>query len=106
AGLDVKTFDQRLRVRIGLGIEPSIGMAVAAKKALQPEHVSVLRAADDHRSARSRLEDSDAAQDECAHDALTQLRLCDQQCAQLPRRDDQSFNWPLRMGIHKRRSAR
>src|SRR5215470_6286155 len=66
AGVDVKTFDQRLRVRIGLGIEPSIGMAVAAKKALQPEHVSVLRAADDHRSARSCLEDGDAAQDERA----------------------------------------
>jgi hypothetical protein len=61
-------------------------MAVAAKKALQPQHVSVLRAADDHRSARSRLEDGDAAKDERAHDALTQLRLCDQQCANDRRR--------------------
>ena len=63
-------------------------MAVAAEKALQPKHVSVLRTADDHWSARSRLEDGDAPQNERAHDPLAQLCLGDQQRAQLLRQDN------------------
>jgi len=32
-GVDVEALDQRLRFRIGVGIEPLTGMAVAAQKA-------------------------------------------------------------------------
>ena len=104
-GVDVKAFDQRLGFRIGLGIEPLTRMAVAAEKALQPKHVAVLGAADDHRSARSRLEKPDATQYQSAHDSLPQLRLCNQQCPELVRQDDQGLHRSLRVGVDESWSA-
>jgi hypothetical protein len=69
-GVDVKAIDQRPRLRIGLGIETLMRMAVAAQETLQPQHVAVAGAAHDHRSAGSGLEQADAAQDQRTHDAL------------------------------------
>jgi hypothetical protein len=50
-------------------------MTVALEKALQPQHVAVLGAAHDHRSAGSSLDQADTAQDEGAHDPLSELRF-------------------------------
>ena len=87
-GIDVKTFDQRLRLRLGLRIERLMRVTVAAEKALQPKHVAVVRAADDHRPARPRLQEADTAQNEGAHDPFSELGFCDQQGPQPLRRDN------------------
>jgi len=87
--IDVKPLDQRLGFTIRFGIEPLTRMAVAAQKALEPKHITVPWATDDHRPASSRLEEPDPTQYQRAHDPLAQLRLCDEQCPQLVRRDDQ-----------------
>jgi hypothetical protein len=78
AGIDMEALDQRSRLGISVGVEPLTRMAVAAEEAFEPEHVGVVGAADDHRSARPQLEQADPAQNEGAHDALTQLRFRDQ----------------------------
>jgi len=80
-------------------------MAVAAEKALQTKHVAVLSTADDHRPARPRLQETDAAQNEGAHDPLAEFRLGDQQCPQSIRRDDQGLDWFARACVDQRRSA-
>ena len=106
AGIDMEAFDQRLCLRIGLRIEPLMRMAVAAQKPLQPQHVAVLGAADDHRPAGPGLEQADPAQDQGAHDPLAELRLRHQQCPQPLRPDDQRLHRPLRVGVHQRRPPR
>jgi hypothetical protein len=56
----VEAFDQRVRLRIGLGVQAFIWMAIAREKALEPKHVAVLGAADNDRPARSLLNHADA----------------------------------------------
>ena len=48
-------------------------MAVAAEKALQPQHVGILGAADNDRPAGADFEQADAAQDQRAHDPFAKL---------------------------------
>ena len=57
-------------------------MAVAGEETLQPQHVGIVGAADDHRPAGAGLQQADAAQDQRAHDALAELGLLHQQVAQ------------------------
>ena len=75
----MEALDQRPGFRVGLGVERLMRMAVAAEKALQAKHVAVVGAADDDRPAGAGLEQSDAPQDQSAHDPLAELRLRDQQ---------------------------
>ena len=70
-----------------------MGMTVAAEKALQPEHVAVLGTADDHWPARLRLQESDPAQDQGAHDPLAEFSFRDQQGAQPVGRNGQRLDW-------------
>ena len=102
----MKPFDQRLRLRIGLRIEPLMRMTIAAKKALQSKYVATLGAADDHRSTGSSLDEADATQDEGSHDPLSELGFRDQQGPQLVRRDDEGFDRCLRVSVDQCRSAR
>ncbi len=102
----MKAFDQRLRFRIGFGIEPLMRMAVTAEKALQPKDIAVFGAADDHRSAGTLLQQTDTTEDEGAHDAFPEFRLRDQQCPKLVRWDDQRLDRSLCMGIDQSRSPR
>ena len=81
-------------------------MAVAAEKALQPKHIAVLGASDDHRSAGSRFNQPDATQDQRAHDPFPEFRLRDQQCPELVRRDAQGLHRSLCVGVNQSRSAR
>ena len=87
-GVDVEALDQRFRLRIGLRVQRSMRMAVAAEKILEPKHIAAFRATDDHRSAGARLEQADTAQDQGAHNPLAKLRLRDQQGAKPVRRND------------------
>ena len=80
-------------------------MAVAAEKTGKPKYIAVLGAADNHRSAGAGLEQTDAPQDQGAHDPLPQFRFRDQQCPQLVRWDSQGFHWRPCVSIHQRWSA-
>jgi len=104
-GIDMKTLDQCLGLGIGLGIQPLVGMAIAAEKSFEPKHIGVLRTAHDHRAAGAGLEQPDPAQNQRTHDVLAELRFGDEQCAQLSGRDDERFDLLLRMGVDERRSA-
>jgi hypothetical protein len=52
-GVDIEALHECPRFRIGFGIQSLARMAVAGKKALEPQHVAVLVASYDHRTARS-----------------------------------------------------
>src|SRR5262245_44331929 len=80
-------------------------VAIAAEETLEPQHITVLRAANDHWSPGSGLEQPDAAQDERAHDALAELGLRNQQCAQTLGRDDQGLDRLPRTRIDQRRPS-
>ena len=100
--VDVKALDQRLRFRIGISVERLMRMAVAPKKILEPKHITVLGVADDHRTTGSGLEQSNATQDQGAHDPLPELCLRDQQSPQPVGRDDERLHRFLRRGIDQR----
>ena len=106
ARIDVEALDQRLRLRIGLGVQSLTRMAVAREKALEAEHIAARGIADDHRPAGSGLEQTDATQDQGAHDALPELRVGDQQRAEPVRRNDQGVYRFERVGIHQSPPAR
>ena len=69
----MEALDQRFRFGVGVGIEQLMRMAVAAEKTLQPQHVGILGAADNDRPAGADLEQTHAAQNQRAHDALAKL---------------------------------
>ena len=83
-----------------------MGMTVAAEKTLQPQHITVLGATKDNRSADPSLQESDAAQDQSAHDALAKLGFRNHQRAQPLWRYDKCLDRPLRYRVHERRTAR
>jgi hypothetical protein len=58
-----------------------VGVTVAAEKTFKPQHVAILGPAENDRSAYSGFQDSHAAQDQGAHDALAKLSFRDHQCA-------------------------
>ena len=62
-------------------------MTVATQKALKPEHVGVVGAADDDRTADPGLEQADAPEDQSAHDAFAKLGFGNQQRPQSLRRE-------------------
>ena len=77
--VDVEAIDQRLGFRIGLGIEPLTRVAGAPEEALQPKHIAILGASNNHRSACAGLKQPDATQNQGAHDPLPKVRFRNQQ---------------------------
>ena len=76
-GIDMEALDQRFGFGIDVGVEQLMRMAVAAQKALQPQHVAIVGAADDDRAAGAGFEQPDAAEDQRPHDALAELGFGD-----------------------------
>ena len=91
---------------VGVGVEPRMRVAVARQEILEPEHVGVVGAADDHRAAAAALDQPDAAQDQRAHDPLAKLGLGDQQRAEPLGRDDQRLDRSPGMAVDQRRAPR
>ena len=85
----MEALDQRLRLRVGVGIERLMRMRVAAQEVSEPKHVAVIGAADDHRSTGSALKQADPSEDQGAHDPLAEFGLGDKQGTQPVRRDDE-----------------
>jgi hypothetical protein len=81
-GGDVEALDQGLRARIGLGVKSLVWMPVASKEPLKAKYIGMISAADDHRPDGARIEKTNSAQDQGAHDAFAQFGLFDHQIAQ------------------------
>ena len=101
----MEAFNQRAGLGIRLGVEPLAGMAVAGEKAFEPKHVAVAGVADNHRSARSGLQQADPPQDQGAHNALANLGLGDEHRPHAFRWDDQRCYGLLRARIDQGRAA-
>src|SRR4029450_3554184 len=98
-------LNQCLGIRIGLGVQPLVGMAIAPEKTFKPKHIPILRKAHDHWPAGAGLKETHPTQNQGAHNALPKLCLADQQCAQSFRRDDQGFDLVLGGRIDESRSS-
>ena len=81
-----------------VGIQRAMGMAVAAEKILQPQHVAGAERPDQDGTGLARLQQADTAQDQGAHDALAQHGFLHQHVAQAARAAAQ---WPR----HHRRAV-
>ena len=55
---------------------------IALEKALQPQHIAILRASDDHGATGSAPQQTHAAQNQGAHDPFAEFRLLDKELAQ------------------------
>jgi hypothetical protein len=104
AGINIEALDQRPACRIDLRIYGLVWMAVAAQKAVEPEHVAVPGAANDHRP-RAGLEQANAPQDEGAHDALPEFRFRHQQRTQPVGRNDHRLHRLQCLGVDQGRPA-
>jgi hypothetical protein len=102
----VKAIDQRLGLWIGLGVETLTRMSIAPEKALEPEHIAILSAADDYGPTGACLQQTNTPENQGAHDALAELGFCNQEGPQLVGRDDQRVDRCSRVGVHQRRPAR
>ena len=102
----MEALNQCLGIRISLGVQPLVGMAIAPEKTFKPKHIPILRKAHDHWPAGAGLKETHPTQNQGAHNALPKLCLADQQCAQSFRRDDQGFDLVLRVRIDESGSAR
>src|SRR5207247_1525759 len=103
--LDAESLEQGLRAGVAVGVERVVRMPVAREESCQPKHVAVAGVADDQRARDGALEETDAAQDERAHDAFAQLRFRDQNVAQLAGWDDERLDRLHGMRVHQRRAA-
>ena len=102
----VKAVDQSLGARVDARVEPLVRMSVAIEKALQPQHIGIVGAADDDRAAPAAPQQRDAAQYQGPHDPLAEFGFLDEQIAQAALRNHQDFDRSSRHAIDQRRSAR
>jgi len=100
-----KALDQGLRTGIGLWVEPLMRVPIAGKETFEAQNIGMIRAADDHRPAGTRIEKANTAQDQGAHDALAQLGLFHEEIAQPARRNDECLDCFLGIGIDQGRAA-
>jgi hypothetical protein len=95
-------LEQRGGIAVLLDIQHAVRMRVPTQEALQPQHVRRLGPTDQHRSAGTGLDQGDATQDHRAHDALAEVRLRDDQFAQLPGQHEQRFDVLLGVAVDQR----
>ena len=101
----MEAIDQCFRLRIGVGIELHARRAIAREKALEPQHVGIFGAADDHRSADAGLQHLRAAQDQRAHQPFAEVGLGDQQRPHPVGRKDQRLDRLGNDAVAERRPA-
>src|SRR6516165_3934643 len=81
-------------------------MPVPGEKIFEAQNIGMIRAADDHGSAGSRIEKGDTAEDQGARDAFAQLDLFHQEIAQPAPRNEEGLDRLLGIGIDQGRAAR
>ena len=106
AGLGRIARDQFARLMVGGRVHQMLRIAVAGKKALQPDHVSRIGGTDDDRPAGAAPEERDAAQDQGAHDARAKLGFRDHQRPDSRRRNQQGLDLALRHAVDQGRAIR
>ena len=100
--LDAEALDQSPRAGIAARIEHLVRLSIALQESGQPKHITVAGAADDQRTRDAALNQTDAAQDQRAHDALAELGLRDENVAQPGGRDDERFDRLHGARVHQR----
>ena len=102
----MKALDQGLCTGIGLWVQSLVRMPVASQETFEAQNIGMIRAADDHGPAGSRIEKSDTAEDKGALDAFAELSLLHQEIAQPARRNEEGLDRLLGVGIDQGRAAR
>ena len=74
---------ERVGVRVGLGVEQPVRITVTRQEALQPERIAAVPRPDQHDAALPVDDQPDAAQDERAHQDLGDVRLGGQHAAEV-----------------------
>ena len=97
---------QRGGLAIVSSVDDVVRVPVAAQEILDPQQVGRLPQADQHGAARPGLDQADPAQDQRAHDPLAQIRLGDDQRAQLRGRHQQRLDVFLGGRVHHRGTPR
>src|SRR4029434_10756765 len=72
-GVDMEALNQCLGIRIGLGVQPLVGMAIAPEKTFKPKHIPILRKAHDHWPAGAGLKETHPTQNHSDPNALAYL---------------------------------
>src|SRR6202008_1305482 len=81
-------------------------MPVASKETFEAQNIGMIRAADDHEPAGSRIKKGDTTENQGAHDAFAQFGLLHQQIAQPARRNEEGLDRLLGVSIDQGRAAR
>ena len=84
-GEHAKALNYGAAIRVVSRVEHCIGIAIAPEEALQPDEIGRRRIADENRADPSVLNETDPAQDECAHDDLAHLGGADHEGANMRR---------------------
>ena len=82
-GMHAEALHHRLPAGIGRGIEHEVGVTAAGQKPLEPHDIGTVRRTDQDGSRATRLDETDAAQDQGAHHDFTDLGRSDHQGAQM-----------------------
>ena len=85
--VELETAEEPVRVRVGIGVEQTVRIAVASEEALQAQRVAAMPRPDQHDAAPRIPDEPDAAQDEGPHDGLADVGLAADQAAELRRRE-------------------
>ena len=78
---ELEPLNQRPRAKVTGRIELLVRVPITLEKALQPQYIGAIGAADNHRTAGSTLKQIHTAQDQGPHDPLTEFRLLDEKIA-------------------------
>ena len=82
-GRELETIEEPARVRIDLGIEQPVRVAVAHQEALEAQRIATMPRSDQHDATPRVPDEADAAQDERPHDDLADVRLAGHQATKV-----------------------
>ncbi len=82
-GRELEAVEEPAGVRIDLGVEQAVRVAVAGKEALKAQGVAAVPGPDQHDATPRVPDEADAAQDERPHDDLADVRLAAHQATEV-----------------------
>ena len=80
---ELEACEEPAGVRVAIGIEKPMRVAVPRQEALQPQGISGMAGADQHDAAMRMPDQADATQDEGAHDDFADVRLGDDEAPEI-----------------------
>ena len=94
------------RAGVGVRAQHLVRVTAPPEKLRQTKRVGMLGATEEHWPADAGLEEAHATQDERSHDALSEVRLRDEDVAQPVRRNDDRLDRLRRARVHQRGATR